>query len=418
MLLIGGDLLGVGGGGSNIRLVTFTLGATAVTVLLEQGRFYFDRTLSLLFGGWCIAAALTAINSYDLTASLGYTAWIAFDFLLVIGVSYNVALRIDSESLMDMWILVFRIHVVLLGIELVVRHVLGLSSGASRPHLWFYEPSYVAIFLGGYLTSALYLSGCGERRWGDVALGAIGLLFLGSATAIFAMAVAIAIAIIATPMRLEIFAVSAATVSALISAGFLWFSQSQYFYMMIGFAAKLFSIKGLTFITGIGELLLLRGGNRVVRALIGIDAFIKHPLLGIGIGADKKYISMQPFTPEIMHYLRMPTVRDFNPAGVPFTNIFIDVLGSMGIIGFIPFLGILGYAVFSIVKTKDVQVRAILLAFAAMIILLQMDGNFLRYYLWMPLGLGLGVIARSRRTSLPSRMAGEVPYAVLQKNRT
>ena len=164
--------VGVGGGGSNIRLVTFTLGATAVTVLLEQGRFYFDRTLSLLFGGWCIAAALTAINSYDLTASLGYTAWIAFDFLLVIGVSYNVALRIDSESLMDMWILVFRIHVVLLGIELVVRHVLGLSSGASRPHLWFYEPSYVAIFLGGYLTSALYLSGCGERRWGDVALGA------------------------------------------------------------------------------------------------------------------------------------------------------------------------------------------------------------------------------------------------------
>jgi hypothetical protein len=292
-----------------------------------------------------------------------------------------------------------------------------MSADASRPHLWFYEPSYAAIFLGGYFTSALYLSGCGKRRWLDVCLGAIGLLFLGSATAIAAMAVGVAIAIIATPMRIRIFAASAAAVSTLLTAGFLWFSQSRYFYLVFGFATKLFSVKGLTLVTGIGELLLLRGGNRVVRAMIGIDAFIHHPLLGIGIGADKKYISTQPFSPQIMHYLRMPTVGDFNPSGLPFTNIFVDILGSMGIVGFIPFAGILGYVIFSIIKTKDFHARALLLAFVAMIVLLQMDGNFLRYYLWMPVGLGLGVISRGRNVTLPSRVTDENPYPILRGDR-
>lgn len=397
MILIGGDLLAIGGTGGSIRAVTAPLVIAGAILLANPVQLKLDTTATILFGLWMLAGALSISTSYASKTSIAYTAWIAFDYLFIVVVFYNIALRIQSRRLMDLWFLVFRLHVLLLGVELILRVGLNIEGKFGlRPHLWFYEPSYVAVFLGGYFMAAIYQLGHGHREYGaDVFLAIIGLLLLASATAAAAIVLGILVSVLFTPARWKILFWSMLVGCLAIFIGYEWFYQSTYFNLIIGFSKRLFDHDG-AFLQTAWTVLTERGGNRFARAFVGWNAFIHHPILGIGLGADRAYMGSQPFSPQEAFYIRNISSNDFNAQGMPFTNIFIDVLGSMGVSGFIPFSLILFYAVWKLLKYNDVQGRALLLAFLMMIALLQTDGNFLRYYLWMPLGLGLGVVCRSR----------------------
>jgi O-antigen ligase len=387
MLMLGGDKVAISISGLNFRVV-FPLLMTAVALLYlkVERRISFDTTLGFFFFALCTAGALSVIGSQAPLKSVGYTIWVLFDFFIVISVCYNFAKLYDVELTLSLWLLVFRIHAVLLVLEFI-RNVAFHTF--DRPHLWFYEPSYLAVFMTGYYGAALYLAlSRGRRYLWDVALIAVAVLTMSSATAIFGVLFATLFNVLIARQRLKLLIWSSLVFSGGLGLLYTFLKDTRYFQLTAGF---LFQEGGI-------NLILERGGDRWPRVLIGWDAFLHHPWLGVGIGADDAYMHTAAYPEQVVGMLRAITdVR----AGEPFCNIFVEVLGTMGIVGFIPFICILGYAAWRMSGLGQKQhpppeAVVFLTAFFCTLLAMQLDGTVLRYYVWSPLGLGLGCLARTR----------------------
>jgi O-antigen ligase len=392
LLLIGGDRAALKAGGLTLRLV-FPLLMTAGAFLFMQlgGRIKMDRTLCWLFLMLTLAGTISIFNSYDPMKSIGYTIWILFDFFVIITLCYNLSRGAPSRDILYLWFLIYRIHVVLILLEFFNNL---LHHNAVRPYVWFYETSYLSIFMSAYFGASLYLLlREGRRHLLDFSLAISSLIITSSATGLVAMLLAVMLNFLVARQRWKLITISVAIFALFVATIWLFFQNTQYYQLMVGFFLnKHFSL----------ELLLNRSGNRYVRVLIGWEAFLRHPWTGIGIGADTTYMSAQPFPTYVMAYVRRWMGLE---GGQPFCNVIIEVLGTMGIAGFIPFAGIIGYAVQTMIRVArdkrlfDPVAMAFFVGFFCTFLALQLESTFLRYYLWTPLGLALGITARRRQES-------------------
>lgn len=396
MLLIGADRFGVRAGGMTLRVVFPVLvAACSLLYLRHQQNIRFPRAMMVLFLLWGMAGAASSFESYDPYKSIGYTIWILFNFFIIITLFYNYAKYREPSETLCLWFLVFRIHGALVILE-IARNVLAGSPG-NRPQLWFYEPSYLAIFMTAYFGSALFmLLRRGRAFLPDFLLSALTMLMLASATGIFGIVFSILLNFIFARQRLKLLVGTAILGGLAVGALFLFFQQTAYFQFIIGF---LFSGR-----VDIWDAILLRGGNRVVRIMVGWQAFLQHPWLGIGVGADNAYMDANPYPDRAWHYIRSWTDLE---TGQPFCNAFVSVLGSTGILGFIPFTGILGYAGIVLRRARkgfSPEAAAVLIGFFCTFLAMQLDGTVQRYYLWSPLGIALGMVAYTKRNARPSGM--------------
>lgn len=396
MLLIGADRFGLRAGGMTLRVVfPVLMAACSLLYLRYQQDIRFPKALMVLFLLWGLAGAASSFGSYDPVKSVGYTIWILFNFFIIITLFYNYARYREPSETLSLWFLVFRIHGVLVILE-VARNILAGTPG-DRPHLWFYEPSYLAIFMTAYFGSALFmLLRQGRALLPDFLLSALTMLLLVSATGLFGIMFAILLNFILARQRWKLFAGTVILGGLGIGTLFLFFQKTAYYQLMIGF---LFSGNA-----DVLDLILLRAGNRVVRILVGWQAFMQNPWLGIGVGADNAYMEANAIPEDAWHYIRPWTEVD---VGQPFCNAFVSVLGSTGILGFIPFTGILVYAGVLLKRVRQgfsPEAAAVLIGFFCAFLAMQLDGTVQRYYLWSPLGIALGMVAYKNRNVRPSGM--------------
>jgi O-antigen ligase len=402
LMLIGGDRVALQAGGLTLRLV-FPVLMTAIAFLYmrRRGAIFFPATLSALFFVLAIAGAISIHHSMAVVKSIGYTIWVFFDFFIIILLCYNLARLYPPAKILSLWFLIFRIHVFLVFAEIAFN----ISHGKlERPFLWFYEPSYMAIFLTAYFGSALYLLlRVGKAYLLDFALSALVLLVSASATGIFGIVFAILLNFLVARQRLILLLWSVLSGALFLGVLYAFFGESRYFQLIAGFLLS----GGPAY-----DLVLSRGGDRVVRFLVGWGAFMHNPWTGVGIGGDTAYMGAMPLPENATRYANLDTT------GQPFCNIFIEVLGTMGILGFIPFCAILIYSVRKAVwlQWQDHPLApvamAFLIGFFCSILAMQLEGTVLRYYLWSPLGLALGVIAQMQpRTAITvgRRQASTVP---------
>ena len=388
LLLIGGDLVAVHAGGLTLRLV-FPILMLAFAFLFQRigTAITFDRTLGFLFFLLAVAASISILGTLDVVKSVGYTVWVFFDFFIIIALAYNFAKLYPALLTLKLWFLVYRIHTALLLLELLRNIVLRHS--LDRPHLWFYESSYLAIFMAGYFGSALFmLLREGRPYLRDFIIATVGMFATTSATGLFAMLFAVLLNFIVARQRLKLLLVTAALAAIFLGVLYLFFRNSIYYQLMAAF----FFENDFSF-----DIVLNRGGDRWVRILIGWGAFLQHPWTGVGIGGDTAYMSATPVPDFSRPYINQYTEL----YGQPFCNVFVEVLGTMGIVGFIPFVGIMLYAVWQAIKSlTDRQISpaatAFFMGFFCTLLALQFDGTMLRYYLWSPLGLALGALAQIR----------------------
>jgi len=367
---------------------------TAAAFLFQRmgGKIKFDRTLCALFIALAVTGAISVIESYDPIKSIGYTVWVLFNFFVIISLCYNFARSEPAEDVLYLWFLIYRIHVVLILLQLglgIAQHMLV------RPYVWFYEASYLSIFMIGYFGAALYLTLERGRRYAlDLFLSTIGLLATTTATGILGMALAILFNFIISRHRIKLLLVSAILGALFLGTLWLFFRHTTYYMLIAGFL-----LNGDVSLA----IILERGGNRWIRAIVGWHAFLNHPWTGIGIGGDTAYMNAQPLPEYARQFVRPWLIL----SGQPFCNIVVEVLGTMGIVGFIPFAAILIYALSRLVQmlrrpvSFDPYAMAFIVAFFSIFLALQLEGTFLRYYLWAPLGLGLGVMARRHLACLP-----------------
>lgn len=387
LLLLGGDRIALSAGGMTLRLV-FPLLMTALLFLYKQrgGSISFDRSYALLFMLLAIAGGLSTINSLAPAKSIGYTIWILFDFIIVISLCYNFARQYPAEKVLSVWLWTFRIH----GLLILLTLPLSLRNG-DRPTLWFYETSYLAIFMTAYFGSALFLMLRRGRQYGwDVVLSVISMAVLASATAMLGVLLCIALNILVARQRLKLIIGTAILGGIFVAILMLFFADTQYFQLIAGFMLRPDASL---------DLILMRAGNRWIRLLVGLDAFRHSPWLGIGIGGDSAYMEQRAFPENAWALVRPWSGLDF---GQPFCNIVVEVMGTMGIVGLIPFLAILLRAAWQTTQmlmsrgSEAVIGAAFFVGFFSTFLALQLEGTFLRYYLWAPLGLALGIAAQMR----------------------
>ena len=380
LLLIGADLIAITAGELTLRLVfPFLMVAGAFLYMQQRQRIALDLPLTVLFILLAIGGALSAVHSYDTAKSVGYTVWVLFDYFVIITLCYNLARRYEPGKILMLWFGIYRIHVFALLAELAWRLA---HASLGRPHLWFYESSFLAIFMTGYFGSALYMMlRTGKFRF-DFVLAVAGMLATTSATGIFGMIFAVIINFIVARQRVKLLLSSATIAVIFLATLYVFFQHTAYYQLVASFLLR----PGLSF-----GVVFARGGDRLLRVLTGWSAFLHHPWLGVGIGGDAAYMRAEG-VPENAHNL----VNQWAGVerGQPFSNIVVEVMGTMGIAGLVPFLAILIYAIWTMGRMlRDENMAAavaLFIGFFSIFLALQFESTFLRYYLWSPLGLAFG----------------------------
>lgn len=393
MLLIGADRLGLRAGGLTLRVVfPVLLTGCGLLYLRYRQAITFPKTLMALFLLWSLAGVASGFGSYDPIKSVAYAIWTLFNFFIIVALFYNYARHVPPAQTLSLWFLVFRIHGILVALEFARNYMLG---AAGRPSLWFYEPSYLAIFMTAYFGSALFmLLRQGRAYLPDFLLSCGTMMLVASATGMFGALFALLLNFIMARQRLKLLLGTLVVGGAAFGILFYFFQETSYYQLLVGF---LFSGNG-----NVVDLILLRGGNRVVRVLVAWQAFLQHPWLGIGMGADNAYMDTSPYPEDAWRYIRPWTDLD---VGQPFCNVFISVLASTGVLGFLPFMGILVHAGAASLRqlrhNTGPEAAAVLVGFFCTILAMQLDGTVQRYYLWSPLGIALGMVAYQDRNRPP-----------------
>lgn len=399
LLLIGGDLLAFKAGGLTIRLVTFVilLGWSFMVIskwnIFTLSRGVYFTTFSLL------GAMITSLPfSVDYFRTFAYIGWAVFFFLFMVPFYYQCARVFSPSKLLDFWFLTFRIQTALILIEFLLRYLLNLED---RPHLWFYEPSYAAIYFSAYFGTALYLvMNTTIKRWGDLGLSLLASLLLASATAFFGLLISLAVCTILSRNALKTLLIAGSGLAIVLIFIAVFFAGTEFYNLLFGYLATDGAVDK-SFLLLVFE----RSGSRIVRLLWGWDVFLANPLIGIGFGADQTYTQIHPVSAKAAEFLSLWD----DVEGNPFTNPFVEAAATMGILGLaamlVFFLVLLNlYREASRIKTSQAEyVKAMAVGLIVMFLVLQMEGTFLRYYLWSVFGMVCGAMAYLKNTKVVDR---------------
>lgn len=391
LLFIGGDLFSIKLFGLTFRIVNIFILIGFLLYILKGNLNHFLPKKFFLSSVMLLVAMLFSLpSSYDKPKTIAYILWFIFYIFIMSPFLYNFALNNGPQRVLKLWFLTYRIQVLFLFVELSYSIWTG---EIIRPHIWFYEPSYVAIYFSLYFASNIYLKLNSKIRTDfDLYFSIFGLLILASATAIFALIVGMTIAILLSKNKIKYFILT--TFFSFLTILFFLFilPNSEFYTLTFGFLENFKDLADLF------NRILLRCGNRVIRFLWGWDAFLNHPFSGVGFGADQTYTKITP-TPEVAQKFETPFVSAW---GNPFVNPFIEALGTMGILGFIFLFYLFTLLVSLYKKSKNFMnpnkqyAIAVFVGVIALISTLQMEGTFLRYYLWSSYIIGWGMFTRMK----------------------
>lgn len=388
LLFIGADLLSVKLFDLTVRIVNIFILISFVLILKKNNKNYLPRKLVISSSLLILAMLLSLPFSYDSQKTIAYIIWFIFFIYIMAPFFYYYSSKNCPIHVLNLWFLTFRIQVVLLVIELIYLAIVG---EVERPHIWFYEPSYAAIYFSLYFGANIYLRlNSNNYRNRDLYFSILGLLILVSATAMFALIVGISIAIILSKHKIKYLIISLSFLIIFFLFIMFFFGDSDYYRLTFGFLEYSGNVVDLF------NNIMFRSGTRVIRFLWGWDAFLSHPFTGIGFGADQKYTEIASI-PDVAQMYITPWDSAW---GNPFVNPFIEALGTMGIFGFIFLLYSFYLLLYLYKESKKIiyfeaqYVLAIIVGVLALIGTLQMEGTFLRYYLWSSYALAWGMVAR------------------------
>ena len=396
-LLVGGDLAAIEAGPFHLKVAFATIfTGFLLAATLSRGQLAFNRTLFALSILFFLSAIMSIINSVSFSATAGYSFWLLYTFFIQVPLFYSVGRSISVHEVYRLWFGVFRLTAALLVIQGVAWALfLGLRPGGElRPHLWFYEPSYASIFFTAYSGAALYLATMGQK-WAflDVAISLIVVFTLRSATGAGGLITSIVLCMLISRYRMRLIVVVAGLGAILVPISIMYLIHNKGLMLMVGFLFQHVASVGDLF-----QAILLRGGNRIIRLIYGWDAFIHHPLFGIGFGADKAYVATAA-VPELARPYVFPWS---NYEDDPFINPFIEAAGTMGIPGLTVFALIVLQPIRRFIglrrdlRDEVVLIKGVLVGFIAMFLVIQAEGTLLRPYLWSTFALSLGAFDRWR----------------------
>lgn len=401
VLFASGDVWPVFHVGFTFRLAQFCVFAAAILLLsIRDLRIrVFPGTGGLY--AYCVWIAITLPFSLFLERSVAYVVWAIADSLIVfVFVQY---FRDQSQVLkLFKWTLRAYIAISIFGLVQFLLYARGIDlfvrewwvkGSVARINGLSYEPSYYATYLiPGWIASAYLI----ERRanvptrglqWTCFIATTVALLLCSSRMGYVMMVLWALFRAFLRPLRAFVYGVAkrsglrlaVAAAAALVA---LLFGVARYRHRLLALAAALpFLFSGL----GILGHSAHSAGTRLEGLARTWDAFTQHPLLGTGIGALPVAIAAQTGR----------GVYDLSEAkGYEGMSTAAEVLASTGIVG----AALVFMLVFSVVRAyrkcraAAQPWRQLLLSAQAwglvwMLLMLQMNQNFLRIYIFVDLGV-------------------------------
>ena len=139
--------------------------------------------------------------------------------------------------------------------------------------------------------------------------------------------------------------------------------------------------------------------DRFTGIINAVKVFCDYPLFGVGLGGVGPLVYSQEMN--LRHQAMLTELDRYEIHTLEPTNVFTEVLGCLGIYGF------LGFALFIILLWRQfriilndnrilieekVNVLAFLISIIVMIICLQINQGLFRGYIWVHIGIGIGYI--------------------------
>ena len=141
------------------------------------------------------------------------------------------------------------------------------------------------------------------------------------------------------------------------------------------------------------SLLVFVVGNRLQRIVVGYEAFIQNPLVGVGLGAFREY-SANNFDP-LDFALNGVSASDFT-VDTPAANVFIEMAAEGGIIGLVGYIWML---IFIHRKKNNSKLLApFKIAFYITMVSLLIEASYLRNYFWALYGIIIGLNSLNSET--------------------
>lgn len=350
--------------------------------------------------------------SQSTTRSVAMVIRIAMVYGLI-GLPLSVLYRRAPSQTITGLISAYRVQILIAALMWVVRFqpAGNIDTGGSRIFLLYYEPSYLAFGFAPFLVWAslqyVYCDRDPRNVFWTIADSVLVVTLLAvTQSAMVALAAVIAFGSAAIAIRraggLALCRYAAATALAVT--------------MVIGYAIRADehtlmgrTIKGMRHADDKVQFLLDRSQCRYPRMVAAYETMIDHPWCGVGLGAFEKYshrVSLKQFPTHV--------VRS-NVHGCPATNIYAEAGAESGLLGAAALLafgfGLVGaglrasnYQTHRRRTARDPATRDLIylvppLALATQLILLAAESNPYRAYVWVTIGLTMGLITLSRNQS-------------------
>lgn len=369
ILFIGSDTFAINIGNYNFRIIQFLM-MFATFLFLIVKKYKMNRLVIFLL--FIVSNLLSLFNSYSVNNSIMYLIWTIYNYIFVFCLFYSWGLYTKWQKIYKMW----RTTILIQGALVIVQFLGGflgikiLNSqvyfGITRPAIWFYEPSYLATYLSVFFTISLYmyLSTHEKKYKKDFIITTIFIFLTTSSTGYIAIVVGIIMSILFLETQVirklyDLFRVIVATVVLAIP---IYIIYPQIFTIFIG---RLFT----TDLSG-------SSGERMTGWAIAQKVFEEHKIFGIGANAFESFTGL----------------------GTPPTNITLELLATLGLVGLVTF----SIFIFSLIfkgfinakyfdDEKRIFIKAVIVAFIVFLIALQANQNYLRLYMWMHMGILAGI---------------------------
>lgn len=395
MVIIGGDRLSFKVAGMTIRLVQITLLITFALMFIERKIFLKKIGLFIPF---LIANVISTVFSDYLKTGVTYIIWTIYNYIFVFSLFYSWCRNKSKEWVIDFWLASFVIQ----GIYVVLQYIIGLNKindpffpmqvhlDVYRPAIWFYEPSYLATYFSVYLSLAfyLYLSTGKNKYLFNTIFSSFCLLIISSSLGYLSI-----VLIFGTGIVLNILATKRLNIKrSLISIGsfgcifiILNFTDPNMFNVFLGRMIPDTSQQSVA--SGEEENVVNKLENSSIGAASGgrvtawketLEVFGDNPVVGIGPNAYPQYTGK----------------------GLPPSNVSLELLANLGIVGFATFLILVfGVIIVSIKNREKNDYMSLSVLFALIIfgIVLQANQNYLRLYMWMHMGILLAISVKSEK---------------------
>lgn len=266
--------------------------------------------------------------------------------------NFTKLFRLSCYGIAVLMIIVFGLEK--FGIEILSY---GYYLGVYRINLWFYEPSYLSTYLSIWYSLALYyLIVKGDKGYiKDIVFSILSFILSTATTGFIAIIVSFGFVVLMVIRKLKVkhYLIMGLTLIATILLVLLVFPN-------------VFDVFFLRLFEGISQ----ASGDRIKRYSETVNVFLENPIFGIGTGCYGYYL---------------------NQAGLVPTNVLLEMLASLGIVGTTMFLYFIFMPVVKAYKSNNIDYKAYSYSLIIFFIILQANQNYLRLYMFMIMGVVYGL---------------------------